>query len=137
MKDYRNEVLNFLEDTDIENDIVMSDYENLNAVADHLRNIIAVDCWPGQTDEEREKETDRRNNEIYNTLVKECAEDCYKGELKRQILDIFWEDAELMEFYNNNIWDIYGELNEVFDNTEDLEQINKNLGGKGVTKICL
>ena len=136
MKDYRNEVLNFLDNTDIENDVVMSDYENLNAVADHLRNIIVVDCWPGQTDEEHEKETDRRNNEIYNTLVTECAEDCYKGELKRQILDIFWEDKELMEFYNNNIWDIYGELNEVFDNTEDLEQINKNLGGKGVTKIC-
>ena len=137
MKDYRQIAKDYIENyMDIQDDIVTSEYTDLDGVAEHLINTIDVDFWPGQSDEEWEAEADRQRIEIYNVLLTEYADACYKGELMRQILDIFYEDAELMEFYNDNIWDVYGDLNELFDNVEDLERINKNLGGKEVKKIC-
>ena len=137
MTDYRKATREYIDRyMDIQGDVANGDYTDIHHLAEFLIDTIDVDFSECESDEEYDAELDRHRIEIYDVLIKEHADEIYKGQLIHQILDAFWEDKELMEMYNNNIWDVCGDLYEIYDNAEDLEQINKNLGGKEVKKEC-
>lgn len=137
MRDYKQETRDYIEDKmDILDDFASGEYSSLDHLAEFLICTIEVDYSPEWTDEQLEAEADRQRIEIYNVLMTEYAETIRKGLLMNQILEAFWNDKSLLGFYNNNIWDVYGDLLEIFDNIEDLERINKNLGGKEVKTPC-
>lgn len=133
MKDYKKEALEYIDKyIDIVDDFATGEYNDIGDLIEYLAGgAVRIETPDGLTEEEEENEIDRYLQEIH-AAVEEHAEEIKKGLLIKQIIDVVENNPGILELYNNNIWSVYYELGEAYNTLENLNQINKNLGGEAV-----
>lgn len=137
MVDYKKLTEDFLEyELDIVDFFVDGDYETGTApTIDALHEMLMYEIPTQYPDNEElwEAEEDRHRIEIYEVLEGH-KDEIIKGRIIKLALDVIWNDPEIKEFYNGNMWDIY-EILDYMDTTE-IDNIRKNLLNGREVKEC-